>query len=135
MKTHVQSTEGGQGGEHGNHVQCHVVVVFSYLSGLVPILHLHLEETTAKGKAFAQDLATNEDVLLTETGQNGASLPLVPFLVPVEYKIAPEHAPTHHRKTMENTVQERAVKCDCAILYHVQSTEDGHCSESGAHVL
>ena len=77
MNKHLQSTEGGQGGEHGNHVQCHVVVVFSYLSGLVPILHLHLEETTAKGKAFAQDPATNEDVLVNLID----SLPLVLFHV------------------------------------------------------
>lgn len=135
MKIHVQSTEGGQSGEHGNHVQYRVVVVFSCLSGLVPILLLLLEETTAKGTAFAQDPATNEDVLLTETGQCGASLPFAPFFVVAEDKTAPEHAPTHHRKTMENTVLERAVKYDPAILYHVQSTEDGHRSESGAHVL
>ena len=77
MNKHLQSTEVGQGGEHGNHVQCHVVVVFSYLSGLVPILHLHLEETTAKGKAFAQDPATNEDVLVNSID----SLPLVLFHV------------------------------------------------------
>lgn len=64
MNKHLQSTEGGQGGEHGNHVQCHMVVVPSYLSGLVPILLLLLKETTAEGTAFAQDPATNEDVLM-----------------------------------------------------------------------
>ena len=75
MNAYLQSTEGGQSGEHGNHVQYRVVVVFSCLSGLVPILLLLLEETTAKGTAFAQDPATNEDVLVNSIDR----LPLLIF--------------------------------------------------------
>lgn len=80
-----------------------MVVVIKSPGDPVMTRRLLSEELTVKEIACALDHATKGDVLLMQTGPNGASSALALCLVEVEHTLGPERVPTHHRNSTDRT--------------------------------